>query len=178
MQSTATPLIIPDSGRTQHLHVVAGACSVQGPRRDKNEDSQYISADMDLFIVADGMGGHDAGEVASKFAVDVLSHELAKIDVDARSEEIKYLVHAALDRAHCLILGSAAGDAESRSPGTTVVLGLLVNHRLYVTGVGDSRAYLVRGWFDRTTNYRRHLARYVVSPRSDLCGRSKAPPHA
>jgi len=142
---TKNPLKVPDSGRAQHLHIIAGASSVQGPRRDKNEDRQYISPDMDLFIVADGMGGHDAGEVASKFAVDVLSHELAKFDVEANDEEIEYRVYAALDRAHCLILDSGAGDAESRSPGTTVVFGLLVNHRLYITGVGDSRAYLIRG---------------------------------
>jgi protein phosphatase len=139
-----TPIKVPDSGQNQHLHVVAGAYSVQGARRDRNEDRQYVSPDMDLFIVADGMGGHDAGEVASKFAVDVLSHELAKIDVDADDEDIKYRVHAALDRAHCLIVGSAAGE-DCRPPGTTVVFGLLVNHRLYISGVGDSRAYMIRG---------------------------------
>lgn len=144
MQLQAAPIKVPDSGRVQHLHVVAGAHSVQGARRDANEDSQYVSPDMDLFIVADGMGGHAAGEVASRFAVDVLSHELAKIDVDADEKEIEHRVHAALDRAHCVILGST-GDSESRPPGTTVVFGLLVNHRLYITGVGDSRAYLVRG---------------------------------
>ncbi len=117
----------------------------KGRGATRNEDSQYVSPDMDLFIVADGMGGHAAGEVASKFAVDVLSHELAKIGVDADEKEIEHRVHAALDRAHCLILDSAAADSASRPPGTTVVFGLLVNHRLYITGVGDSRAYLIRG---------------------------------
>lgn len=145
MQSATAPIKVPDSGRAQHLHVVAGAYSVQGARREANEDNQYVSPDLDLFIVADGMGGHAAGEVASKFAVDVLSHELAKIDVDAEEKEIEHRVHAALNRAHCLILDSAAGDFEARPPGTTVVFGLLVNHRLYITGVGDSRAYLIRG---------------------------------
>ena len=79
VRTSTEPITVPDSGRAQWLHVVAGTCSVQGPRRDTNEDSQYVSADMNLFIVADGMGGHADGEVASKFAVDVLSHELAKI---------------------------------------------------------------------------------------------------
>lgn len=145
MLSAPKPITIPDSGRAQHLHIVAGACSVKGVRRERNEDSQYVSPDMGLFIVADGMGGHAAGEVASKFAVDVLSHELAQIDVDADEEEIKRRVRAALDRAHCLIVDSTLGDSTSRPPGTTVVFGLLVNHRLYIAGVGDSRAYLIRG---------------------------------
>jgi serine/threonine protein phosphatase PrpC len=142
---TTEPIRVPDSGRSQHLHVVAGACSVQGARRDINEDSQFVSPDMNLFIVADGMGGHAAGEVASKFAVDVLSHELAKIAVEATEAEVKVRVHAALARAHCLILEAAALNPEFQGAGTTVVFGLLVNHRLYITGVGDSRAYLIRG---------------------------------
>ena len=145
MQATTEPIKVPDSGRAQRLHVVAGAASIRGARRDNNEDRQYVSPDMDLFIVADGMGGHAAGEVASKFAVDVLSHELAKIAVDTTREEIEYRVHAALDRAHCLILDSAVAQPTLHGAGTTVVFGLLLNHRLYITGVGDSRAYLVRG---------------------------------
>jgi protein phosphatase len=145
VQTITEPIKVPDSGRAQHLHVVAGACSVQGTRRDANEDRQYVSPDMNLFIVADGMGGHAAGEVASRFAVDVLSHELAKIAVDASEEEITYRVHVALDRAHCMILDSVGADPDARPPGTTVVFGLLLNHRLYITGVGDSRAYLIRG---------------------------------
>jgi protein phosphatase len=127
------------------LAVIAGACSVQGVRRDTNEDSQYISPEMSLFIVADGIGGHAAGEVASRFAVDVLSHELAHIPVEADAKEIECRVHRALDRAHCLILDTAAHNLECRGAGTTVVLAVLLNHRLYVAGVGDSRAYLVRG---------------------------------
>ena len=145
MQAKTEPIKVPDSGPAQRLHVVAGACSIQGARRDTNEDSQYISPEMDLFIVADGMGGHAAGEVASRFAIDVLSHELATVAVDAPQDEIEYRVHAALDRAHCLILEQGEDRPEYRGAGTTVVFGLLLNHRLYITGVGDSRAYLVRG---------------------------------
>ena len=144
MESTTTPIRVPDSGRAQRLHVIAGACSVQGARRDGNEDNQFVSPDGNLFIVADGMGGHSSGEVASKFAVDVLSHELARIAVETPDAEIERRVKAALNRAHCLILDSSAAGAGSRPPGTTVVFCLLVNHRLYVAGVGDSRAYLIR----------------------------------
>ena len=58
------------------VFVVAGGCSLQGPRRETNEDAQYISPDLDLFIVADGMGGHAAGEVASHIAIEALSETL------------------------------------------------------------------------------------------------------
>jgi len=145
VQSVSQPIQVPDSGRAQRLRVKAGAYSVQGARRDTNEDAQYISPDMRLFIVADGIGGHAAGEVASKFAVEVLSHELTQIATDADEKEVEYRVHSALDRANCLILETATSIPECEGAGTTVVLALLLNHRLYIAGVGDSRAYLVRG---------------------------------
>ena len=145
MQTPTNAVKIPDSGRAQRLRVVAGACSVKGTRRDTNEDCEYISPDMDLFIVADGVGGHNAGEVASRFAVDVLSHQLAQFVGPASDEEVQDRVHEALDRAHCMIVDLAEGEPEYSGAETTVVLALLLNHRLYVTGAGDSRAYLIRG---------------------------------
>jgi protein phosphatase len=83
--------------------------------------------------------------VASRFAVDVLSHDLAQLTTPLSDQEIEQRVRSALDRAHCLIADLSQGDPECRGAETTVVLALLRNHRLYVTGVGDSRAYLVRG---------------------------------
>jgi protein phosphatase len=118
---------------------------VQGPRRDNNEDSQYISPDLDLFIVADGVGGHSAGEVASRFAVDVLSHALAGFPSLPNDKEVEERVRKALDHTNCLILDLGQHDSELLGAETTVVLALLLNHRLYVTGVGDSRGYLIRG---------------------------------
>ncbi|MFC1597223.1 PP2C family protein-serine/threonine phosphatase [Planctomycetota bacterium] len=145
MPTPATAVRIPDSGRAQRLRVAAGACSVKGTRRDNNEDCEYISPDLDLFIVADGVGGHNSGEVASRFAVDALSHQLAQFVGPATDEEVRDRVRKALDRAHLLILDLAEGKPEYSGAATTVVLALLLNHRLYVTGVGDSRAYLIRG---------------------------------
>ena len=145
MPTPAKVVGIPDSGRAQRLRVMAGVCSVKGTRRDANEDCEYISPNLDLFIVADGVGGHKAGEVASRFAVDVLSHQLAQFVGPTSDKEVQDRVRKALDRAHCLILDLAEGKPEYFGAATTVVLALLLNHRLYVTGVGDSRAYLIRG---------------------------------
>ena len=145
MQTPANVARIPDSGQAQRLRVMAGACSVKGLERDTNEDCEYISPNLDLFIVADGVGGHEAGEVASRFAVDVLSHQLAQFVGPANDDEVQERVRQALEQAHCLILDLADGKPEYRGAATTVILGLLLNHRLYVSGVGDSRAYFIRG---------------------------------
>jgi protein phosphatase len=145
MQTLSNAVRVPDSGRAQRLRVAAGACSVQGARRDTNEDSQYVSPDLDLFIVADGVGGHAAGEVASRFAVDVLSQELARFTGLPEDREVERRLRKALDHTNCLILDLAEHDSEYEGAKTTVVLALLLNHRLYVAGVGDSRAYLIRG---------------------------------
>ena len=109
MQSTSQPPVtVPDSGRAQRLHVVTGACSVKGTRRETNEDVEYISPDLDLFIVADGMGGHHAGEVASGSAVVVLPRDLPQSPSLAEEKEVEERVHKALDHARCLTLGPAA----------------------------------------------------------------------
>lgn len=143
--SPILPAFHPAKPHTHPLQVRAGACSLQGARRENNEDCQFISAERDLFIVADGMGGHAAGEVASQFAVNALSLELGHLPDDVSDQEVEEYVHAALERTHCLMLDLTASSREYAGADTTVVLALLMHDRLYVTGVGDSRAYLIRG---------------------------------
>jgi protein phosphatase len=145
MRSNSKPLRISDSSSVDGLRIIVGAYSVQGSRRETNEDCEYVSPNRDLFIVADGVGGHAAGEVASRLAVDVLSHELAQFQPNATDREIAQQVQNAIERAHCLVLDLASKTPQFRGAKTSVVLAILVNHRLYVTGVGDSRAYLIRG---------------------------------
>lgn len=144
MPVATEPLQIPDSGRANRLSVLAGAHTVQGAKRSNNEDCEYVAPGGDLFIVADGMGGHAAGEVASKFAVDVVAHDLARVEFSAGDKEIEQRVREALNRAHCMIVATTVDDLAHTNAGSTVVLALLRNHRLYVAGVGDSRAYLIR----------------------------------
>jgi protein phosphatase len=145
MPLNSKPLKVPDSSSANRLQVAVGACSVQGRRRDTNEDCQYVSPNKDLFIVADGVGGHAAGEVASRLAVEVLSLELAQFQAGATDGEIEQQVHKAIERAHCLVLDLASRTPQFHGAKTSVVLAILVHQRLYVTGVGDSRAYLIRG---------------------------------
>ncbi len=99
-----------------------------------------------LFVVADGMGGQLAGEKASQMAVDIIPKELARrlgpgeVDDAAVSKAIRDAVAAANQE----ILGLSVVQTEFNNMGTTVVLGLFRNGRVYVAGIGDSRAYRVR----------------------------------
>jgi len=127
-----------------NLRIRAGVTSSQGKRRDCNEDSAFVSPELDVFIIADGMGGHDAGEVASRFAVDALAHALAHLPDKVHSDEdVETLLRSSLQEAHCVV-ASLSKNPRVKSAGTTVVLALLFRHHLFVTGVGDSRAYLIR----------------------------------
>ncbi len=102
--------------------------------RDHNEDSLVVAPP--LFAVADGMGGHAAGEVASEIAVNVLA-ELAPKDLDAA-----VLEHAVEEANHEII--RAARDGRGRDGmGTTLTACMLENERLVIAQVGDSRAYLL-----------------------------------
>ncbi|MEQ9407650.1 MAG: protein phosphatase 2C domain-containing protein [Fuerstiella sp.] len=133
--------------------VTAGAYSVRGRNRDQNEDYQYISPEQNVFVVADGMGGHQAGEFASRFVVDTLTHELRRVlHEDATEQAIEQHVQAAFEHANCLLLQATQEDQAHAGAGSTATLALLFGDRLLVSGIGDSRAYLLRaGTFERLT---------------------------
>ncbi len=111
--------------------------------RDHNEDSLVVAPP--LFAVADGMGGHAAGEVASEIAVNVLA-ELAPKDLDGAALE-----HAVEEANHEII--RAARDGRGREGmGTTLTLLWAASKEVYIAQVGDSRAYLLRdGDFQQIT---------------------------
>ncbi|OGF59380.1 MAG: hypothetical protein A2Y62_00105 [Candidatus Fischerbacteria bacterium RBG_13_37_8] len=125
-----------------------------GRKRQKNEDSFFINKDINLFIVADGMGGHAAGEKASKFAVEAINqfieHTHAGEELtwpfafDPRLSMIENRVKAAIHIAHKKIVEMAQEDFNLKGMATTVVTTLFDNGVLHIGHVGDSRAYLVR----------------------------------
>ncbi len=121
-----------------------------GRKREHNEDNMayVIPKDMQvmarkgaLFIVADGMGGHAAGEVASEIAVDTISNVYYQDDND---DVATSLLHA-IKRANALIHQRAAENMLRSGMGTTCVAAVLRGNMAYIANVGDSRAYLVRG---------------------------------
>jgi protein phosphatase len=112
---------------------------------DHNEDAFSIFLDPDrcLVIVADGVGGHHAGEVASRLAVRSLRQFLLTERETGEEEDIKETLKAAFASAHQEIIQEAAENDNLSGMATTVVLGLFQNSQLYVAHVGDSRAYQV-----------------------------------
>jgi Serine/threonine protein phosphatase len=109
------------------------------------KDSQVMARKGALFIVADGMGGHAAGEVASEIAVDTVSNAYYQDDND----DIPLSLMNAIKRANALIHQRAAENMMRSGMGTTCVAAVIRGSIAYIANVGDSRAYLVRNGLSR-----------------------------
>lgn len=123
-----------------------GVMSHIGRVRDINEDSYCVlEKDYNLFIVADGLGGHNAGEVASFLAVDNIKDHIAKyISVNMEEQLIKGIVYEAFNKANRKIYAYAEENLFCDGMGTTTTLALKINSTLYIGHVGDSRAYIIK----------------------------------
>lgn len=127
-----------------------GKCSLLGNFRENNEDAVEVKQfpDLTVCLVADGMGGQNAGEVASRNAIEIVPRELKKHLIGPiGSEATKNIVRRALAQANEEIIFMAAHDPELKQMGTTIVAAVWRKGStiLYVANLGDSRAYRVRG---------------------------------
>lgn len=127
----------------QPLHLEAAARSHPGRVRSQNEDAYAIHSGRGLLIVADGMGGHAAGEVASWMAVTSVSDAIAEARMTPCSPTA--LLAAEIQKANGHIFAAAQQDPATSGMGTTIVAALAVGGRVAIAHVGDSRAYLLRG---------------------------------
>jgi protein phosphatase len=125
-----------------------GKCSLLGNYRENNEDSIEVKQFPDLIvsIVADGMGGQAAGEIASKRAIEIIPRELRKnLSPHLNADAIKSVVRKSIVQANEEIMAMGALDKDMKNMGTTVVMAVWrKGSDLYVAGVGDSRCYLIR----------------------------------
>ncbi|HEX6966533.1 MAG TPA: Stp1/IreP family PP2C-type Ser/Thr phosphatase [Gemmatimonadaceae bacterium] len=114
--------------------------------RSGNEDNFFADVGQDggLFVVADGMGGHAAGEVASEMAVSILARELKPVP-DLTDSAGAATIARALKLANAAIYSRTIAEADKHGMGTTVSILMLGNGRYLVGQVGDSRVYLLRG---------------------------------
>jgi len=119
-----------------------GSCSAQGIRSN-NEDRYVVDPVQKLFLVADGMGGQERGEQASGMAVDIIPRVVH--DCLAAHANADEAVQRALAEANQAIVQAGQQQPEGRRMGTTAVVALQREDRCYVAGLGDSRAYLIRG---------------------------------
>ncbi len=115
-----------------------------GMVREVNEDHVFVSAEPigkfpNLFVVADGMGGHQAGEYASRLAVEVLRQELAR----GTLEEPEVAIREAIAVANEKLLETARQDVKLQGMGTTLVVATVIEQTLCFANVGDSRLYLL-----------------------------------
>src|SRR5262245_5893837 len=120
----------------------------RGNYGENDEDPHVVNAlpDLTVAVVADGMGGQAAGEIASKKAVEIIPRELRKTLASASSSDAtKVMLRKAIVQANEEIMAMGQLDKEMRNMGTTVVMAVWRKAtELFITGVGDSRAYLVR----------------------------------
>ena len=150
------------------LKLRVGVVSVRGNYREHNEDNYYVpgrrsvrhdsssdsQTDMpamtlepsNLFIVADGMGGQQAGEQASLMAVELIPRAIARRLPPDENEpsRVKEAIRDAVAEVNQEILGSSGAVTEFTNMGTTVVLAQFRFDRVFVAGIGDSRAYRLR----------------------------------
>jgi len=133
-----------------------GQCSLTGNYRENNEDAVVVfragdngTPSLTLSIVADGMGGQQAGEKASQMATAIICRELAEQVRTVRSaEDVRKAVRRSVVQANEEIISLGQHDREFKNMGTTVVLALWIpefrDDCVFVAGVGDSRGYLIR----------------------------------
>ena len=125
------------------MHITSAGRTDVGVIRSGNEDSYLMVPDRGIFVVADGMGGHAAGEVASDMAVHYVARELDSLR-GLSDEQVAERMRGAIRTANGAIFQRTLTEHDKRGMGTTVTALTLFESRFLIGQVGDSRAYLLR----------------------------------
>ena len=120
-----------------------------GKAREKNQDYYYIPSsqdDLQLFILADGMGGYNGGEVASKLATESLKKYIQNNfeSIEKSKEKILELIGNAMEYANMVVYEKSKEEKELEGMDTTLEVCLIYNNKVYLGHVGDSRIYRIR----------------------------------
>jgi protein phosphatase len=134
-----------------------------GKARENNQDYYYISDDNEIpgiYILADGMGGYNGGEIASKMAVEAVSgyiksnfekmletveeRKKTEINKNIEKEEILKLLKSGIQYANMVVFEESKRNAELEGMGTTLDICLIYNNKVYIGHIGDSRVYRIR----------------------------------
>lgn len=130
------------------LKISANGITDVGLYREINEDSFLISGfeggePLGFALLADGMGGHNAGEVASSTAVNTVKQELEKTLSEKEHDKIIYNILSSIDYANTKVYELSIHDINKAGMGSTFVAAYILDDKLYVANIGDSRAYLI-----------------------------------
>ena len=134
--------------------IKAYAKSDKGNVRETNEDYFYISNSLDqiqLFLLADGMGGYNGGEIASQLAIQTAKNYIENNfkDIEKDRDSIIQLLGSSMEYANMVVYEKAKENPELQGMGTTLEICLIYNNKAYIGHVGDSRIYRVRKQFIR-----------------------------
>jgi len=159
------------------LSLNIGKSTNLGNYRENNEDAIEVKGfpDLTIAVVADGMGGQAAGEIASKRAIDIIPRELRKsLTGGVNNEATKVMIRRAIVQANEEIMAMGQLDKEMKNMGTTVVSAVWrKGPELFVTGVGDSRAYLIRGGKIQQLTVDHSLAQALVEAKTISAAEAK-----
>lgn len=124
-----------------------------GKAREMNQDCYYIPEEENLkiYILADGMGGYQGGEIASKLAVDSVRRYLTTnlVKTPYEKESIMKLVKDSIEYANMIVYEKSKTDKELESMGTTLDVCIIYNNKVFIGHVGDSRVYRIRNEYIR-----------------------------
>jgi protein phosphatase len=137
------------------MRVISSGLTDVGRKRNHNEDSFLIDDDLQLYVVADGMGGHAGGGTASRIAVETIDRKLRElrdagaspffVQSDLQDSLVPEAIRSAVENACVAIFNAAQQEPRLAGMGTTVIALLVRDNQAFFAHVGDSRAYLVRG---------------------------------
>ena len=118
----------------------------KGKKRDRNEDSLFVMPQENIYIVADGVGGQNSGEIASSLAVRSIAEYIKAVPIaqNLREEALKAYFLDCMKHANRVIMQNALLAEENTGMATTVVLLYLSEKFAYIVNMGDSRAYICR----------------------------------
>ncbi|WP_415037130.1 Stp1/IreP family PP2C-type Ser/Thr phosphatase [Azonexus sp.] len=133
-----------------HDALTVAACSDAGIVRAHNEDAVFVDADFGIGVLADGMGGYNAGEVASSMATTLLATSFSRllrsaVETPAVLEHPRQIMSDEVRGTNAAIFRASQSSASCAGMGTTLVFAWVLGRELHLAHVGDSRAYLWRG---------------------------------
>jgi serine/threonine protein phosphatase PrpC len=160
------------------LTLNVGKCTLLGNYRENNEDAIEVKQlpDLTLCIVADGMGGQAAGEIASKRAIEVVPRELRKqLTPNASDDEAMDVIRNAIVQANEEIITMGSLDRDLKNMGTTIVTILWRKgaDEIYLSNLGDSRGYLVRNGHIEQLTVDHSLAQALVENKTISAAEAK-----